>query len=147
MIYKYNIFEKTSEKIFEANYFTPVIVEDENIIYFLKYNTSDNFDPGSDIVRYDLINKKFEKLSFPSIKKLWIFDDYTVSPNGKIVAFQNCHQEDSALYVINLENSKIIDRVPFSYGQLTNYYWKPDSSYFVFTPDSKVFYKYTIPKY
>lgn len=148
VINKYNIFEKTIEKIFEANYFNPVMVEDENIIYFLKYNTSDYFDPGSDIVRYDLINKKFEKLSFPSIQKLWIFDNYTVSPNGKIIVFQNCHNEDSAMYIINLENSKVIDRVPVPEGGLiSNYSWKPDGSFFVFTTDLRVVYKYTIPKY
>lgn len=81
------------------------------------------------------------------IPKLWIFDYYTVSPNGKIIVFQNCHNEDSAMYIINLENSKIIDRVPAPYGQLANYSWKPDSSYFVFTTDMKAVYKYTIPKY
>jgi Tol biopolymer transport system component len=148
VINKYNIFKKTIEKIFEGIYFNPVMAEDENTIYFLKYNTSDYFDPGSDIVRYDLTNKKFEKLNFSSIQKLWIYDDYTVSPNGKIVVFQNCHQEDSALYVIDLENLKVIDRVPVSNGDLlSNYSWKPDSSFCIFTSDSKVFYKYTIPKY
>ena len=148
VINKYNIFKKTIEKIFEGIYFNPVMAEDENTIYFLKYNTSDYFDPGSDIVRYDLTNKKFEKLNFSSIQKLWIYDDYTVSPNGKIVVFQNCHQEDSALYVIDLENLKVIDRVPVPNGDLlSNYSWKPDSSFFIFTSDSKVFYKYTIPKY
>jgi hypothetical protein len=145
ILYKYNIFEKTSEKILDLSiYFAPVIVEDEKVIYLLKIK--DNTE--SDIVRYDLSNKKFKTLSFPSIPKLWIFDYYTVSPNGKILVFQNCHNEDSAMYIINLENSKIIDRVSVPEGGLiSDYSWKPDSSHFVFTTDMKVVYKYTIPKY
>jgi Tol biopolymer transport system component len=51
------------------------------------------------------------------------------------------------MYVIDLENLKVIDRIPAPKGLSANYSWKPDGSYFVFTTDMKAVYKYTISKY
>lgn len=148
IIIKFNISTGVSEKIIESDiYFSATTVINNDKIYLLKDKTPDAPDSDCDIVRYNLLSKKFETISFSFIKELWIFDYFTVSPDEKIIVFQNCSLKDSAMYIINLDTLKIIDKIKLKGNiQLSDFSWSQDSSHFIFTATRKEIYKYTIPK-
>ncbi|NLW46717.1 MAG: hypothetical protein GXY86_05225 [Firmicutes bacterium] len=148
-IYKFNISTGVTEKILESEiFFSATTVINNNILYLLKDKTPDAPDSDCDIVRYNLLTKKFEVISFPFIKDLWIFDYFTVSPDEKIIVFQNCSLKDSAMYIISMDTLKVIDKIKLKGNVLlSGSSWSHDSSHFIFTATMKEIYKYTIPKY
>ena len=101
----------------------------------------------SEIYRYDLTNKKFTKIPLPN--DLDVTTDFTISPDEKVIIFNNIFDGNRYMYVIDRATLKIVDKVetPQEAAPEFAYSWKADSSYVIFTMDYKEIYKYTIPNY
>ena len=152
IIYNYNISTGIKKEILQSSvFFNPIPVKNENIIYLLKNINDDPSDPlpSCEVYRYDLANKSFSKIALPNIKNFDITTDFTISPNEKVIIFNNIFDGNRYMYVIDKETLKIIDKVetPQEAAPEFAYSWKSDSSYVIFTMDYKEIYKYTIPKY
>jgi len=147
-IYRIDIFTGTKELILESKriYNSPVAINNPDILYLLERISPNDSDSDSNIVKYDLKNNKIEKVILPPIKDLFIFDSYSISPNGKIAVFPDEHSGN--MYVIDIMKNKIIDTIMMpdpSHPQ--KYSWESDSSYFIFNVTGQEIDKYTIPKH
>jgi tetratricopeptide (TPR) repeat protein len=151
-IFSYDISTKTKMEVLESQhhnqYFHPVAVKNNNVIYLLENKALDDPLPDCDIVQYDLLKKTFKTIKLPYIKNYSIYYDFTISPDEKIIIFNNIN--DGYIYVIDNTKNKIIDKIPTPeksrVGQgRCSFSWKADSSYVIFTMDYKEIYKYTVP--
>jgi hypothetical protein len=126
-------------------YFHPLTVLNENILFFLENTIPDEAGAICNIVKYNLLSKKFEKIKLPKIEDLNIFQAYTISPNGKIALFENT--TDGFIYVVDISKIYIIDKIELAMNSSPEAFsWSLDSSYVTFTMTWKEIYKYTIPK-
>jgi Tol biopolymer transport system component len=157
-IYNYNINAKfntccidiqsgTIKQILKSHYYHPITINDNKKLFLLE--DIDPKAPASDarIIQYDLQSKKAAIVKLPFINDLYIYEDFTVSPDGKIIIFKS----KRIVYVINIINQKIIDTFKLP-GNLDigDYSWKSDGTYVIFAYYSGTeygIYKYTLPKY
>ena len=137
-LYKFDIKVGTAELIQKPKRcFHPVAVNNPNVIYLLKPRIL-AADSDCDIIKYDLITKKIQLIELP--RSLCTFDDFTISPDEKIVILQY-----GSLYVIDLMKNIIIDKIfPPGDASVFGYSWCNNSS-LTFTMISREIYKYTIP--
>lgn len=155
IIYSYNINTKVKKEILrsriESQYFHLVAVINSNVIYLLENQTPGDPIPECDILQYDISKKKLTKIDLPILTNFGITTDFTISPDEKIIIFNNIFDGKRYMYVIDKTKVKIIDKINTDLnGQTAEdfwYSWKADSTYVVFTMDYKNIYRYSIPKY
>jgi Tol biopolymer transport system component len=147
LLYRYSIDKEIRQEILRSKkyYFHPVTVKDNDIIYLLKNPTPEEVGLYCEIVKYSIKNHKFEQVKLPVIDDLWISNDFTVSPDGKILVF--CNDNEGIIYFVDMIKQSVIDKIkaPMN-AQPGIYSWRPDGSNFIFTMTQKEIYKYTPPK-
>jgi len=147
-IYNYNISTGVKKVILLKKQYCKIItVKNNNVIYLLKDTNDDPIEPTREIYRYDILKKEFTQITLPKLKNFSVTDDFTISPDEKIIMFNNIFLGMKHLYVIDAINFKFIDELetPMNCRNDFDYSWKTDSSYVIFTMDYKEIYKYTIP--
>lgn len=148
IVHRINIFTGVNEHLLDSKriYISPIATNDNDVLFLLESIHPKESDSDYNIVKYDLIKKKIEKVILPPIKDLFIFDSYTISPNGKIVVFEDANS--GYVYIVDLVKVKIIDKITLPSNSSPGYYsWKNDSSYFIFNVTGQEIDKYIIPKY
>lgn len=151
-IYRINPHTGKKEIIFKGDYYSmPVAVNNNNILYLLESKEKGAEPSDCNIVKYDIKTKKFQTVDLSFVKDLYIYDDFTISPNEKIIFVQS----KGMTFVIDICKKKIISKfiLPgFSFPDLPEigeYSWKADSSYLVFSclvSQKYGVYKYTVPQ-
>lgn len=152
-IYCINIQSGTMKLILRSNYYHPVPIIDNNKIFLLEDEVP--YEPSNaKIIQYDLKTGKATLVKLPPIKDLFIYGEFTVSPDGRIVIFNS----QGKIYVVDIVDQRIIDtfELPGEFEisetpDISNFSWKPDDSYVIFayysTKPEFGIYKYTLPKY
>ncbi len=146
--YYFDIIKETKKEILKSNniYFRPISTKEENILYFLENTTPNEAESECHIVSFNLLTKRFERIKLPKIKELHIFQEYTISPNGQIILFENI--ADAFIYVVDVKENQILDKIKIEMNaSVGGFSWKSDGSYVIFTMTQREIYKYTIPKY
>ncbi len=144
-IYNYNIATGIKKVILSKKQYCKIIpVKNNNVIYLLKDTNDDPIEPTREIYRYDILKKEFTQIMLPKIKNFAVTDDFTISPNEKVIMFNNIFLGMKYLFVIDANNFEIINKfdTPMDCRNNFNYSWKTDSSYVIFTMDYKEIYKY-----
>lgn len=136
-IYRIDANKGIREKISNDIYFNPVTVQDGNILFLLKDKDPNAVMSPSEVVKYNLTTKKAQIIKLPEIKDRYIHEDFTISPDGKILVFQN---NGAGIYVINIQTQKIIDQfdifdIPGN-NVVSSFSWKSDGSYLIFSSSS-----------
>jgi WD40 repeat protein len=147
-INRYDLKTKEFKEVLSTKkvYFHPVTVINKNVLYLLENKYPGEAGADCSIVQFDLTKKKFEQVKLPEIKDLWIFDCFSISPDGKIAIFENANE--GVIYLVDLINLKVIDTInTFENSMPGEYYWKSDGSYVLFTMSLKEIIKYRIPKF
>ena len=142
IIYRYNVISGHKEEILASGiYFHPVTVADHNILYLLRNKTPDAPDYDCDLVKYNLDSKTIETVDM-SFEQFSIYDTFTISPDEKLVVFQNF---DSYVNVVDLQEGSVIDKFKLSFGAyIYGYSWSLDGSSVVFAESFENIYKYYI---
>jgi WD40 repeat protein len=147
IVKRYDLKTKELKEVLSSKkvYFHPVTVKNNNVLYLLENKYPGEAGADCNIVQFDLTKKKFEQVKLPEIKDLWIFDGFSISPDGKIAIFENAN--DGVIYMVDLIKSKVIDTIStFENSMPGEYCWKSDGSYVLFTMSLKEVFKYRTPK-
>jgi hypothetical protein len=151
-LYRIDIAKGKNEKICSFDdCMKPVPLKNNNEFVWMQSKDPKAAASDCNLVKYNYISKKFNQVKIPLIKDLYIYEDFTISPNGKILMFQS----KKTIYVIDLVKQKIISKFTlpgFAFPELPDigeYSWKSDSSYVVFScllSQHYGIYKYTVPQ-
>ena len=121
-------------------YFHPVPVKDNNIIYVLKNNEPDGPAYDCSIAKVDIRTKEITDITLP-LKNYFLYDVFTVSPDGRFLIFQN---DDGYIYILDIENQTIVDKIKALKNTHANMFnWEIDGKYVIFTMTSKEMFKYS----
>ncbi len=144
-LYRFDIGTGKNEQIFKTKvyYFYPVTVQNPDVIYLLKNNNLLDGPEESEIYRYSISQKKFEKVKLPVDMNVFM-DYFTISPDERTVI---CQDTNFLLYFMDLQNQKVMETITNKVSVASYFFnWKPDSSYVLFGMTRKDVYRYSIEK-
>jgi WD40 repeat protein len=153
-IYCISVQNGTIKNIMSSKFYHPITVRDPNKLFLLEDIEPNAPASNAKIVQYDLKTKKVVFVKIPYIKDLYIYQYFTVSPDGRVVIFNS----NGKIYIVDIVNKKVIEsfELPGNFKitetpDVSDYSWKSDGSYVIFAyysgkPEYGI-YKYTLPKY